>query len=141
MSHIINNLKCCFYSKANKDIHHNFFNCNQPAKIWGRYFQWLQFPTALHNEPLQNFLASGSILDGKKNCHVVDVMWIAVVSLIWRTRNDQFFNNINPIATKIWEEIKARAWSWLSGKGDKVRIGSFLELSKCPRISGEAAIT
>lgn len=120
-------------SNEEEIVSHIFFNCPFARDIWAWFFQWLHVYTATHQVPIKNFLQNSSLIGSGKDSRMADTLWIGVVWTLWNVRNDRIFNDIIPEATKIWEEIKARMWSWLSVKYCKVRDTPFTVWAKNPR--------
>lgn len=77
--------------------------------------QWLgvSFATSLNlKEHFVQFV--GSNLSGKKAW--VSIIWLVVISQIWRNRNNVIFHERSFSPLLILEQVKLQSWEWLRAK-------------------------
>ncbi|KAL8480705.1 hypothetical protein ACS0TY_027301 [Phlomoides rotata] len=63
-----------------------------------------------------HLLQHAALFSSKKFEKYAIAIWVAVVDIIWRTRNLKVFEGTNKTVWKVVGEIKARTWTWLKVK-------------------------
>lgn len=120
-------MKCVFCGEIEESSNHVFFLCAQAHAIWMEVYQWLNFPFVLQPQALPNLLAHCQIGRGKKNKIIVSCIWLGVIWVIWKWRNDIIFRGGSFILEKIIEEIRCRTWSWMLARELSFSQFSFTE--------------
>ncbi|GFP87170.1 hypothetical protein PHJA_000860700 [Phtheirospermum japonicum] len=125
---------CTFCREEEEYAEHFFFACKRSYNIWMMIFDWLNTPVAIHLKAPQNILFQSKILKGKRGKSVSMCIWLGVVWVLWKWRNDMVHNNVEIVEDKLVEEIKARTWSWISVKDHLGSSFSFKDWLANPRL-------
>lgn len=86
----------------------------------------------MSRNPLINLLHFSGLLNGKKERKVATTLWVGVSWILWKCRNAKIFRNEPVEKVKMFEELKARTWSWIRLKEPKYKDMSFEAWSKDP---------
>lgn len=128
------NVKCILCDGEDESSNHLFFNCKFAHSIWIKWYGWVGVNMVYHEDPCSHLIQQGTLLGNEKEFKSASSLWIYIVWSIWQARNELIFNGVNPSLPKIWEEIKARTWSWLNAKHPVIKNVRFGEWNKNPTI-------
>jgi len=95
---------------------HLCFECRFVWLVWSRCFAWLGVQFVSHNDPMLNFsqfrLCNVSALASE----MWGVIWIAVVSELWKHRNNVIFNGGVVDGLEVAALVQVKTWSWITSK-------------------------
>ena len=95
---------------------HLFCECRFAWLVWSGCFAWLGVQFVSHNDPLLNFsqfrLCNASALASE----MWGVIWIAVVSELWKHRNNAIFNGGVVDGLEVVALVQVKTWSWITSK-------------------------
>ncbi|KAL8542626.1 hypothetical protein ACS0TY_003489 [Phlomoides rotata] len=107
---------CIFCNEVPETVHHIFFECNFSYQVWMEIFKWLGFSSVLSSRPSTNLLHFSRLLRGKKGKEILVSIWDCIIWIIWKTRNEFVFQQVQFSKNKFIEELQARVWGWINEK-------------------------
>lgn len=89
----VNNAVCVLCSSVGESGNHLFFSCDFSYNVWLDINTWTRAVGPLQNCGVQHFLSFVGCLAGRRFRRGRHVIWMAVVWVLWMTRNKRIFNN------------------------------------------------
>ena len=97
-----------------EDKDHLFFKCDHYGRLWLLISQWLGIDRVFHGElntHSNQFCALGGF--SKYPRTTFTVIWISVLFVIWKDRNNRIFNNQFVQIAELLEKVKHQTYWWL----------------------------
>jgi hypothetical protein len=115
---ITNNLEksCAFCSNMDETLHHCFLGCHFIATVWRDVYHWMGISHLSASNVQQHFIVFGDIIKGKKCKKVKQLIWLATMWSIWRSRNNILFRGDVVNIITLVDQIKYISWFWLIGR-------------------------
>lgn len=117
--------RCVFCSSKEENARHVFFECSISYSVWMEIMKWFNITTALDSSVASNLSSFAQNFRGKRGKLIATCLWLGVVWLLWKWRNDTIFRNLEFSNIKFIEEIKTSTWSWLFTKDKATSRFSF----------------
>jgi hypothetical protein len=90
----IDSQHCVLGCGCDRSILHLFFACDMSCKVWCGVIQWLGIQIPFNNNQVvhaHHFNELQVLFLKYKKCF--QVIWLTTISIIWKVRNDYYFNN------------------------------------------------
>jgi hypothetical protein len=115
---ITNNIEksCAFCSNMDETLHHCFLGCHFIATVWRDVYYWMGISHLSASNVQQHFIVFGDIIKGKKCKKVKQLIWLATMWSIWRSRNNILFRGDVVNIITLVDQIKYISWFWLIGR-------------------------
>lgn len=110
------NVNCEFCEGTLETASHCFLSCRIIYKIWGGCYNWLGVNCVLPHNAFDHLRQHVGLGYSKKRSMVWQVIWFAVVWIIWKSRNKKIFEGVQINLEKIHEDIIFTSWKWLRGR-------------------------
>ncbi|KAL8478208.1 hypothetical protein ACS0TY_030195 [Phlomoides rotata] len=111
-----NEITCSICGKEEEMEPHLFFTCSFAYSIWLGIYNWCGIQTAQAIDPMVHLEQHSNLLGSSKSEPLAAAIWTATVGAIWKSRNTQVFDGVDPNLQKALDEIKAKTWPWFSTK-------------------------
>ncbi|KEH39910.1 transmembrane protein, putative [Medicago truncatula] len=95
---------------------HLFLHCDVSSAVWLKLMWWLD---CLFILPPNLFVHWECWHEGESDKKVKKgkgIIWLATIWVLWNTRNEKVFNDVNVEVDAIVEEVKVLAWKWVMSK-------------------------
>jgi hypothetical protein len=105
---------CAASCGAVEDRDHLFFKCEHYGRLWLLISHWLGIVTVLHGDLYvhsNQFCALGGF--SKNSRTAFTIVWISVLFVIWKDRNNRIFDNHFDQLTGLLEKVKLQTYWWL----------------------------
>jgi len=89
---VVDNPLCCLCGMEEESNCHLFFVCRFAWLVWCLCFEWLGVTFVIHSDPVLNFIQFGMCNASGQINEFWGVIWVGVVSEIWKHRNNVIFN-------------------------------------------------
>lgn len=106
------NISCVFCSRESEDTNHLFFSCDFSYHVWMTINRWTGAMGLMQNSGYNHFLQFADVLKGKKHRRGRHIIWMAVVWVLWLTRNDVIFKQQQVDLIDVVAKIKIFSWNW-----------------------------
>lgn len=103
---------CVVCGKARESARHLFLECERGAAIWSHVLRWIGVSWVAPNRVEGHLSSFAGMFPGKKWRRRMGGLWICVIWVLWRWRNEMFFVSKEWDLGRILEEIKCRFHSW-----------------------------
>ncbi|XP_057808813.1 uncharacterized protein LOC131023283 [Salvia miltiorrhiza] len=100
---------CCYREET---VQHLFLLCPKTEMIWNGIQKWLGVHSVRPNNIEAHFDSFTNLGKGKQSRKFLEALWVCIIWLVWKSRNESRFGGKNWEVTKMMGEIKARIWSW-----------------------------
>lgn len=87
---------------------HPFFDCSKSMGLWKSCFKWLDIQVALQSKSHDHFMVMSGMLPRNKGSKIAIGLWICVIWLIWKGRNELLFEDKSFDEAKMIEQIKGQ---------------------------------
>ncbi|GAU46642.1 hypothetical protein TSUD_246690 [Trifolium subterraneum] len=107
-------LLCSALCGFSEDLNHLFFQCPVYGRLWLVISKWLGISTVLHgvvDAHSVQFCGLGGASKGSTK--VFTIIWISVLYVIWRDRNNRIFKLVHESIDKLAERVKLQTFWWL----------------------------
>ncbi|GAU20019.1 hypothetical protein TSUD_273540 [Trifolium subterraneum] len=97
-----------------EDAVHLFIQCDVYSQVWHLVLNWLGLSTALHvslGGHTEQFAGLGG--NSKTSRNLFTIIWVSVLFVIWKDRNDRIFQMGNDSGVTLLERIKLQTYWWL----------------------------
>lgn len=84
---------------------------------------------------MENFRVHSGIFQGKRGKTLAICIWECLMWVIWKSRNNVIFSNVEVNPIRIIDEVKGRVWSWCLAKQFFQRDISLSQWSVSARIA------
>jgi hypothetical protein len=110
---------CVMCTNSIETAQHLFLHCNYAAQIWYEVFRCLGVELVLPPDPMMLY---GMLLCSGRNKRVkkgFSTIWMTVIWVVWKLRNDRIFNNGNGVVAEAMDLIQRLSWHWFLNKSAK----------------------
>ena len=104
--------RCVFCDGDDESVVHLFLHCDVTSKVWRKLMCWLNFNFIMPLNLFIHALCWSREVRSKMLRRGMWLIWHAVVWVVWKTRNDQIFNNKIIGVEEMVDQIKALSWHW-----------------------------
>ncbi|XP_057794182.1 uncharacterized protein LOC131010599 [Salvia miltiorrhiza] len=101
----------CILREESND--HLFLSCGKSELIWDALQKWIGISTVRPKGVAQHFLMFSHLGQGKRSLKILKALWMCIVWLIWKKRNESRFDGNVWEAKNLVLEAKGRLWSWI----------------------------
>lgn len=111
----IHNSVCTWCGIEEETTPHLLFHCSFAWKVWSTILKWLGFSLVLPGDQKDHFyqFTSACFLPKRNG---LSTIWLSVIWHLWISRNGSVFREEEAEASRIVEDVKAKAWFWLRGR-------------------------
>ncbi|KAL8482944.1 hypothetical protein ACS0TY_025843 [Phlomoides rotata] len=120
-------IKCALCDEEDETSIHLAVRCRIVQSIWAMIYNWLDIEMVPHHDPRINLLQHGEILGQGKKRRIASTIWICTSWAIWNCRNNATFGGEKPNSNKMFGEIKARSWNWVTTKLKEMRGSTYTD--------------
>jgi len=113
---VVDNLLCCLCGKDDESHCHLFFDCRFDWLVWCLCFEWLGVTFVIHSDPVSNFIQFGMCNASGQVNEFWRVIWVGVVSEIWKHRNNVIFNWRKVDVSEVFVMVQVKVWSLIYSK-------------------------
>jgi hypothetical protein len=107
-------LSCAALCGDLEDRDHLFFRCGVYGRIWLLISKWLGFESAFNATPSTHAYQFCGLGDFSKNSRTVfAILWISVLFVVWKDRNNRIFQNRSDQIETLAEKVKLQTFWWL----------------------------
>ncbi|GAU33009.1 hypothetical protein TSUD_358760 [Trifolium subterraneum] len=102
---------CSTNCGKSEDVVHLFLQCDVYSQVWQLVLNWLGFSTALHvslSGHADQFCGLGG--NSKTSRTLFTIIWVSVLFVIWKDRNDRIFQMGNDSGVTLLERIKLQTY-------------------------------
>ncbi|KAF1890936.1 hypothetical protein Lal_00037507 [Lupinus albus] len=103
---------CSYCKDESKSSTHLFSSCSISYSAWQLLYKWLGFDVVLPLNPILHYLNHLGLVSTSKCWKAWSSIWLAIVWVIWRHRNDIIFNNARRNINVILDNSRVTAWLW-----------------------------
>ncbi|XP_019451803.1 PREDICTED: uncharacterized protein LOC109353899 [Lupinus angustifolius] len=107
---------CPFCNDQAETSQHLFSSCNFTYSVWQLLYNWLNIHIALPLQPIHHFTNHMGMVPHRRCLNYWNILWLATIWAIWRSRNDFIFNSVHPSVEKIFEAARVTSWLLINGK-------------------------
>jgi len=101
---------------------HLFFTCDVAMGVWNMCNKWVGVSNVNHFMPRQHFNHFYLFgIDGKQN-NAWKCMWMAVVWVIWKQRNNIIFSSGTIDNIEMFTVAQLKTWGWITTKFPKAEL-------------------
>lgn len=113
---------CKGCEKVDETANHLFFKCVKFGLVWSSVLNWWKLCGPMQGGCKDHFVQfSGLISGNKKHREIWITIWLAVIWIIWSTRNDVIFSGKVMEVSELVELIKLKTWLWFNAKDAKFK--------------------
>ncbi|KAM0005071.1 putative reverse transcriptase zinc-binding domain-containing protein [Helianthus debilis subsp. tardiflorus] len=115
---------CALCDLVEESADHLLITCQYAQQVWVATSLWTKIPLPrylLSVVELLEFAQQQQQTSSKKKMAFYTII-ATVCWLLWRTRNDQIFNNKHKHVQKIMGEIKALSFLWINSRSKNLKI-------------------
>lgn len=108
------NVMCSTMCGGEEDRDHLFFRCDFYGRLWLLVSEWIGIATVSHGDAFSHsdhFGNLGGFSHRSKTAFAI--IWIAVLFVIWKDRNNRIFNNQVTQLVALAEKVKLQTFWWL----------------------------
>jgi hypothetical protein len=107
-------LMCAALCGVTEDIDHLFFRCDVYGRIWLLVSNWLGIDSVFNGNISTHSSQFCGIGGFSKNIRTVFIIiWIAVLFVVWKDRNNRIFHNKSDQLVALAEKVKLQTYWWL----------------------------
>jgi len=107
---------CCLCRRYEESTNHLFCECRVAWLIWNLCYKWLGVRSVDFMDPRSHF-EHFKILDAPTSINlIIGNVWIALISEIWRHRNNCLFKGGVVDHTEVFSLAQINVWSWTFSK-------------------------
>jgi hypothetical protein len=119
--HILSNDEsdCVMCTGSTETATHLFMHCDFAAQIWYCVCRWLGMEIVLPPDPMMLY---GMMLHSGKNKRLkkgFSTVWLTVIWVVWKMRNERVFNNGNGAVADAMDLIQRLSWQWFLNNSAK----------------------
>lgn len=109
---------CVFCFREDEDLEHLFFKCSLSVRFWRLVDEWASISQGNFSGRWENFLQHLISIQHKKRKKIRHMIWIAVVWVLWTTRNTIIFRGGVPNVNVMVNQLKHLTWGWFAHRVD-----------------------
>lgn len=101
---------------------HLFFMCEFFSKVWNECLKWWGYKgsIAVCLCECKHFIQfAGMIQDNSVQVSLWEVVWFAVIWVIWSSRNSLIFKGKKVELGEMVEQVKLKSWLWITWKSSE----------------------
>lgn len=96
---------------------HLFFTCEVFSKVWYECLRSWGLSSTLQESCKSHFSQFGGLIRGNKSQNDLwEIVWFAVIWVIWFGRNNKIFKGKNIEVGDLVEQVKLKTWLWITAK-------------------------